>query len=304
MDYTTLDSQELVAALQQAGRAPDPQLLKAILHAKARSKPVLLNMFRQVLSENLNEKAIDDPHRQVGILTGRLLIEMQATEAIPIIGEHLRQVWGDDVTAEGLDRELAHFGPMAIPVFDAIVQMKTLGKWHNGKAIVLTALTDIALLHPETAGQIKAGLRATLPPLNANGGVSAPRDEIWGDVAIALAKLQDKESHKQIVAMIRQGVTDSAVITRDRYENFYSGKKKPKQPEPFDIFKKYESNQAFEQMLSSLINNPVPEPPDHAQDLVTQAKQAEAKKLLAKGKVGRNDPCTCGSGKKYKNCCG
>ena len=22
------------------------------------------------------------------------------------------------------------------------------------------------------------------------------------------------------------------------------------------------------------------------------------------GKVGRNDPCPCGSGKKYKNCCG
>ena len=23
-----------------------------------------------------------------------------------------------------------------------------------------------------------------------------------------------------------------------------------------------------------------------------------------KEKVGRNDPCPCGSGKKYKNCCG
>ena len=23
-----------------------------------------------------------------------------------------------------------------------------------------------------------------------------------------------------------------------------------------------------------------------------------------KPKIGRNDPCTCGSGKKYKNCCG
>jgi len=23
-----------------------------------------------------------------------------------------------------------------------------------------------------------------------------------------------------------------------------------------------------------------------------------------KAKVGRNDPCPCGSGKKYKNCCG
>ena len=26
--------------------------------------------------------------------------------------------------------------------------------------------------------------------------------------------------------------------------------------------------------------------------------------LRAAPKVGRNDPCTCGSGKKYKNCCG
>jgi uncharacterized protein YecA (UPF0149 family) len=23
-----------------------------------------------------------------------------------------------------------------------------------------------------------------------------------------------------------------------------------------------------------------------------------------KGKIGRNDPCPCGSGKKYKKCCG
>jgi preprotein translocase subunit SecA len=26
--------------------------------------------------------------------------------------------------------------------------------------------------------------------------------------------------------------------------------------------------------------------------------------LRAGPKIGRNDPCTCGSGKKYKNCCG
>ena len=29
-------------------------------------------------------------------------------------------------------------------------------------------------------------------------------------------------------------------------------------------------------------------------------KQAQMKRV----KVGRNDPCPCGSGKKYKNCCG
>jgi preprotein translocase subunit SecA len=26
--------------------------------------------------------------------------------------------------------------------------------------------------------------------------------------------------------------------------------------------------------------------------------------VLAKNKAGRNDPCPCGSGKKYKKCCG
>lgn len=34
------------------------------------------------------------------------------------------------------------------------------------------------------------------------------------------------------------------------------------------------------------------------------AAAADAKVATAKPKVGRNEPCTCGSGKKYKHCCG
>jgi Preprotein translocase subunit SecA (ATPase, RNA helicase) len=30
----------------------------------------------------------------------------------------------------------------------------------------------------------------------------------------------------------------------------------------------------------------------------------ESKTVVAENKVGRNDPCPCGSGKKYKKCCG
>ena len=35
---------------------------------------------------------------------------------------------------------------------------------------------------------------------------------------------------------------------------------------------------------------------------VAQAKKAPVKRK--EPKVGRNDPCPCGSGKKYKKCCG
>jgi preprotein translocase subunit SecA len=34
------------------------------------------------------------------------------------------------------------------------------------------------------------------------------------------------------------------------------------------------------------------------------ARTATAPKRDGGAKVGRNDPCTCGSGKKYKRCCG
>ena len=36
----------------------------------------------------------------------------------------------------------------------------------------------------------------------------------------------------------------------------------------------------------------------------TAAKEAPRNPVKAGKKIGRNDPCPCGSGKKYKNCCG
>ena len=38
-------------------------------------------------------------------------------------------------------------------------------------------------------------------------------------------------------------------------------------------------------------------------DMLRQLSQIEGKNTTQK-KVGRNDPCPCGSGKKYKKCCG
>ena len=35
-----------------------------------------------------------------------------------------------------------------------------------------------------------------------------------------------------------------------------------------------------------------------------QGEQVVKQIVLEKPKVGRNDPCPCGSGKKYKKCCG
>ena len=43
---------------------------------------------------------------------------------------------------------------------------------------------------------------------------------------------------------------------------------------------------------------------EQPRDLVTNVTEGYKRPAKAKAKVGRNDPCPCGSGKKYKDCCG
>jgi uncharacterized protein YecA (UPF0149 family) len=39
-------------------------------------------------------------------------------------------------------------------------------------------------------------------------------------------------------------------------------------------------------------------------NIQTQPKANQVVVMGSKEKIGRNDPCPCGSGKKYKKCCG
>ncbi len=90
-----------------------------------------------------------------------------------------------------------------------------------------------------------------------------------------------------------------------------------------NVFRSASSMLAFENFLrnapqQTLHQNPsafggVTPAPDatgkKASDMVSEAAaateaQAKAKPVRTGPKVGRNDPCPCGSGKKYKNCCG
>jgi preprotein translocase subunit SecA len=89
-----------------------------------------------------------------------------------------------------------------------------------------------------------------------------------------------------------------------------------------NIFRSASSMMAFEQFLHNLPQRTVhsttsafggtstessqPAPKAKASDIVSEAADAVEKTKPVRGgpKVGRNDPCPCGSGKKYKQCCG
>lgn len=79
-----------------------------------------------------------------------------------------------------------------------------------------------------------------------------------------------------------------------------------------NIFRSASSLMAFQQFLQSLskaraIHQPAGEVAQESATPTKEKVQAQPTKghtIRRNPKVGRNDPCPCGSGKKYKNCCG
>src|SRR5271169_1206356 len=86
-----------------------------------------------------------------------------------------------------------------------------------------------------------------------------------------------------------------------------------------NVFRSASSMMAFENFLKNVPQQTLHQntsafgggggSPGKASDVVSEAAaaaeaQAKAKPVRTGPKVGRNDPCPCGSGKKYKNCCG
>ncbi|MGI6413253.1 MAG: preprotein translocase subunit SecA [Syntrophomonadaceae bacterium] len=75
---------------------------------------------------------------------------------------------------------------------------------------------------------------------------------------------------------------------------------------------KFEAFEAFQQMVYSIkedvvryiLRVKVVKQPEERKIFVNQGEDASPKTVRVGKKIGRNDPCPCGSGKKYKKCCG
>ncbi len=76
---------------------------------------------------------------------------------------------------------------------------------------------------------------------------------------------------------------------------------------------KFEAYEAFQAMVYSIKEDVVrfvlrvkvvKEPEEHKAVVYSSNNEESSRKPVRSKKVGRNEPCPCGSGKKYKQCCG
>ncbi|MFA6939661.1 MAG: preprotein translocase subunit SecA [Clostridiaceae bacterium] len=146
--------------------------------------------------------------------------------------------------------------------------------------------------------------------------------EDFSDIALKLYEEKEKQVGTEQLREIERVILLRVVDTKwmDHIDNMDQlkqgiGLRAYKQQDPVQAYQ-FEGSDMFEEMVYNIKVDTVkylahvqlqkaPERERVAKETGTNQDDSVKKKpIVKKDKIGRNDPCPCGSGKKYKNCCG
>jgi preprotein translocase subunit SecA len=117
---------------------------------------------------------------------------------------------------------------------------------------------------------------------------------------VALLRSVDTKWIDHIDAMdqLREGISLRAYGQQDPVQAY--------QMEGYDMFEELIKNikEDTVRFIYNINTSNLPKREKVAEPVVTNHEEGVKKPVVREAKIGRNDPCPCGSGKKYKKCCG
>ncbi len=182
---------------------------------------------------------------------------------------------GDWIT-ESTPTLLAAFGESAIERLKEHVLDETLDLYIRGS--VATALNVIAHQHPDKKEEIKAFISKLLEDTSDPTFAAFLIDE--------LLSFKDPNFLPQVRKAFEDGRIDPDVISR--YDVDW-------------VFNLPEEEQSYNKFMKSALEHFSKENLDYLRKI--SYPESKTPKKSNEKKIGRNDPCPCGSGKKYKKCC-
>jgi hypothetical protein len=258
-------------------------------------------LIRMATDYQLHDGPPDSPVVYAPVHAWRALVQLRAEEAIAPLVELFRRAddW-DDWVSENLPQDLAEFGDAALEPLTAYLADATYGDWSRVAAAKGIGL--VAMNYPELRGDCIARLSAQLDRF-------AEQSETLN--AFLLSPLWDLHAVEALLVIERafaSGRVDESINgdVEDMQIEFglKTQREHPRKPNKLTIM----SEQLRAQWKAAGIPLPdadgdFPEPEDDFPDLDVEPP-AISLPYIAPAKVGRNDPCSCGSGKKFKKCCG
>lgn len=309
VDYTAFSDAALLSALEYAGRAPHPDLIRACLNRPEALTPGLLEMLAADYEDDWRD---DDPRWYRNAHAGLLLAAFRELAALPIF----KQAFSDE-EKESLQEWFGfafpyYYGPQAIPVLADLLEVED--EYEYPRIAACDMLTYIALHHPEERDRILALLRAHLPSLDQEDRLQITEEErhnppeLWTWIVNAFIDLQYEGERAVVKALCDADLIDT--MTFGGWKE-YQAAFRPDAPKPsyvgheYDIMEDYESLYQQEQAQRQRRAQEVEAALRNLTNRRSKQKTAPDDTFVQKTpKVGRNDPCPCGSGKKYKYCCG
>ena len=315
-DYTAFSDTALLAALEYAGRAPHPELIHACLARQEALTPGLLDLLA---TEDDPDWGEDDPRWYRAIHAGLLLCAFREPAALPIFARLLPQE-EKEAFFEWFDHALpGSYGPLAIPMLTSLLNIQ--GQYDYPAASACGMLAYIALHHPAERERVLAVLQERLPLLDDNGNQILTAQQhhdpphLWSWIVNAFLDLRYTDENPRVKALFDAKLIDITIF--GDWQAYLDGMA-PDAPLPleaayvYDIIRDYEllhtlereeAHRATPAALKPVAPLPLPPSPPLTPPAVSPFPTAPSFARQTP-KVGRNDPCPCGSGKKYKRCCG
>ena len=214
-------------------------------------------------------------------------------------GETPFDLFGDTVT-EGLSQILAS-------VYDGNpAPLRSLVESDEVNEYVRSAALDAFLVLEHTGQMPRAEVVEYFRSL-FHGKLQRTHSYAWDGFVCAVADLPAPELLEEVRQAYAKGLVDDTVADLEGIERDMAA------PEPrrrdrrhliADAIAEMERWACFHPGDSGPTEQPKAQAPVSPPSPPVTAEYVPAKPLIREPKIGRNDPCPCGSGKKYKKCCG
>ena len=296
----------VIAELDSATRKLPIKAIEWIREHRELAVPRLIEVIRAATA---GARAGEHPEGNAHFLAMFLLTELRAKEALPAIleavclpGELPFDLFGDAITSL-----LARIPPVLaddpLEVLDNLIANEELNeyvRWEGAQGY-LFLVRDGRISREEAIERLADHLRILIDRADV---------PVTGYLVSELASLAPREALELIDEAYDRDLADPGLITREEVKQSISEgeswvRKELSRFPPSgidDTVAELETWAAFSEEQPALPIRKPPKPVSRAAPPTGDKHSPPAE--LPKRKTGRNEPCPCGSGKKYKKCCG
>lgn len=298
-DLDAKQPKELVRILSEE-EDPDPELIDAL----ARSGPAAVPGLVEIL-----ENFVHDPSSEPNAwIAAGLLGTLKARAAIPQLLSSVRVSEGDEL--EWLLDALVEIGSIPSHGLFDIAFDESLSSYQ--RSIGIHALERCSLGEPGVRGKLVERLIVSLDAvLDGPRRIEEEVDLFAGSVMASLCRLQVESARSRIDEATRRGIGAEMVQAGDvevAFSNPHPADDETPAPFP-EAYRQLFDDEAAEwertfRDIDRMMGKKDPSSDDTSPlEIPTSFPSSEMPQPARASKVGRNDPCPCGSGKKHKKCC-